>query len=235
MARQYCDDRRPPRHLLLREGAALAVRLYRGFGRLGERGDPAGEPLMVIPGFFASDRSTLGLQRALAREGYRVFGWGLGRNFGARADTLDRIVARLESVSPGRPFTLVGWSLGGIYAREVAKQRPDLVARVATLGAPFAGDPRANNVWRLYELVSRHPVDQPPLNVDLAAKPPVPTIAFWSKRDGIVAPACARGFEGQSDLQVELDCTHMGFATSPRAFRGIAAALRTHGASGGQS
>ena len=181
---------------------------------------------MVIPGFFASDRSTLGLQRALAKEGYRVFGWGLGRNFGARADTLDRIVARLESVSPGRPVTLVGWSLGGIYAREVAKQRPDLVARAITLGAPFAGDPRANNVWRLYEVVSRHPVDQPPLNVDLATKPPVPTIAFWSRRDGIVAPACARGFEGQTDQQVELDCSHMGFATSARAFRGIAAALR---------
>jgi pimeloyl-ACP methyl ester carboxylesterase len=226
MAKRYCDDRRPPSYLLLREAAALAVRLYRGVGRLGERGDPDGEPVMVIPGFFASDRSTLGLQRALAREGYRVFGWGLGRNFGARVDTLDRIVSQLESVSSGRPVTLIGWSLGGIFAREVAKQRPDLVARVVTLGSPFAGDPRANNVWRLYEIVSRHPVDCPPLNVDLPAKPPVHTIAFWSPRDGIVAPACARGFEGQSDRQVELDCSHMGFATSSRAFRGIAAALR---------
>jgi pimeloyl-ACP methyl ester carboxylesterase len=226
MTRRYCDDRRPPSRLLLREGAALAVRLYRAFGRLGERGDPAGEPVMVIPGFFASDRSTLGLQRALARHGYRVSGWGLGRNFGARADTLDRIVRQLEKVSRGRPVTLIGWSLGGIYAREVAKQRPDLVARVMTLGSPFAGNPRANNVWRLYELVSRHPVDQPPLNVDLAAKPPVHTIACWSPRDGIVAPACARGFEGQSDRQVELDCSHMGFATSARAYRAIADALR---------
>jgi pimeloyl-ACP methyl ester carboxylesterase len=227
MAKRYCDDRRPPSRLLIREAAALGVRLYRAFGRLGERGDPKGEPVMVIPGFFASDRSTLGLQRALAKEGYRVSGWGLGRNFGARRDTLDRIVRQLEKVSSGRPVTLVGWSLGGIYAREVAKQRPDLVGRVATLGAPFAGDPRANNVWRLYELVSRHPVDQPPLNVDLSAKPPVHTIAFWSPRDGIVAPACARGFEGQSDRQVELDCSHMGFATSSRAFRAIAAALRS--------
>jgi pimeloyl-ACP methyl ester carboxylesterase len=182
---------------------------------------------MVIPGFFASDRSTLGLQRALAKEGYRVTGWGLGRSFGARPDTLDRIVGQLETFSRGRQVTLVGWSLGGIFAREVAKQRPDLVGRVVTLGSPFAGDPRANNVWRLYELVSRHPVDQPPLNVDLAAKPPVHTIACWSRRDGIVAPACARGFEGQSDRQVELDCSHMGFATSSRAFRGIAEALRT--------
>jgi pimeloyl-ACP methyl ester carboxylesterase len=226
MAQRYCDDRRPPSRLLLREAAALGVRLYRAFGRLGERGDPGGEPVMIIPGFFASDRSTLGLQRALAKEGYHVFGWGLGRNFGARSDTLEKVARQLESVSRGRRVTLIGWSLGGIFAREVAKQRPDLVARVVTLGAPFAGDPRANNLWRLYQVVSRHPVDRPPLNVDLAAKPPVHTIACWSPRDGVVAPACARGFEGQSDRQVELDCSHMGFATSSRAFRGIAAALR---------
>lgn len=226
MGRRYCDDDAPPRRLLIREAAALTVRLYNAFGRVGERGDPQAPPLMVIPGFFASDRSTLGLQRALAKEGYRVCGWGLGWNFGARADTLDRMVGRLESVSRGLPVTLVGWSLGGIYAREVAKQRPDLVARVLTLGSPFAGDPRANNVWRLYELVSRHPVDNPPLDVDLGAKPPVPTIALWSRRDGIVAPACARGFAEQRDRHVELNCSHMGFATSRRAFRGIAATLR---------
>jgi predicted alpha/beta hydrolase family esterase len=224
--RRYCEDDPPPRRLLIREGAALTVRLYRAFGKLGERGPPDGQPLMVIPGFCASDRSTLGLQRALAKEGYRVAGWGLGWNLGARADTLDRIEAQLELLCRGRPAILVGWSLGGIYAREVAKQRPDLVARVVSLGAPFAGNPRANNVWRLYELVSRHPVDCPPLDVDLGAKPPVPTIALWSRRDGIVAPGCARGFEGQSDRQVELDCSHMGFATSRRAFRKIAAVLR---------
>ncbi|HEV2080495.1 MAG TPA: alpha/beta hydrolase [Allosphingosinicella sp.] len=225
-SRRYCDDDPPPRRLLLREGAALAVRLCRAFGRVGERGNPDGPPLMVIPGFFASDRSTLGLQRTLAKEGYRVRGWGLGWNLGAGADTLDRIVTELERFCRGRPATLVGWSLGGIYAREVAKLRPDLVARVVTLGSPFAGNPRANNVWRLYELVSRHRVDRPPLNVDLGAKPPVLTIALWSRRDGIVAPACARGFEGQSDRQVELECSHMGFVTSSRAFRRIAAVLR---------
>lgn len=181
---------------------------------------------MVLPGFFASDRSTLGLQRALAKEGYRVSGWGLGWNLGVRPDTLDRIEAQLERFCGGQPATLIGWSLGGIYAREVAKRRPDLVARVVSLGSPFAGDPRANNVWRLYELVARHPVDRPPLDVDLGAKPPVPTLAFWSRRDGIVAPSCARGFEGQSDRQVELDCSHMGFATSARAFQRIVQILR---------
>src|SRR3546814_3127353 len=90
----------------------------------------------------------------------------------------------------------------------------DLVAKVVTLGSPFSGDPRHNNVWRLYELVAGHRVDEPPLKVELGVKPPVPTLAIWSRRDGIVAPACARGTEGQRDREVELDCGHMGFARS---------------------
>jgi pimeloyl-ACP methyl ester carboxylesterase len=121
---------------------------------------------------------------------------------------------------------LVGWSLGGCYAREAAKLRPDLIDRVVTLGSPFSGDLRANNAWRLYELVSGHPVDRPPLQVDLETKPPVPTLAIWSRRDGVVAPACACGTEGQSDRQVELDCSHMGFGVSGKAYPKIVAALR---------
>ena len=92
---------------------------------------------------------------------------------------------------------LVGWSLGGIYAREVAKLRPELAAKVITLGSPFSGDPRANNVWRLYEWVAGHPVDDPPIKTDLAEKPPVPTLAIWSRRDGIVSVASARGEPGR--------------------------------------
>ena len=226
MARESADDRAPPLRYLLREGAAVAARIYRSFGSLDPRGATEGEPLMVIPGFFASDRSTLGLQRALAKEGYRVTGWGLGRNFGARTDTIDRIVERLEAFGGGRPAILVGWSLGGIYARETAKQRPDLVAKVVTMGSPFSGNPRANNAWRLYELVSRHPVDRPPIAIAPAAKPPGPTLALWSRRDGMIAPACARGEGHESDCQLELDCSHMGFATSSRAFRAIVEAIK---------
>lgn len=220
------DDQPPPFRLFAREGVAIAARFYRAFGRLGEHGPPDGEPLLVVPGFLATDRTTLGLQRALGKEGYRVAGWGLGLNKGARADILDRLVERVERHGHGRPVTLVGWSLGGLFAREAAKARPDIVRRVVTLGSPFSGDLRANNVWRLYEWVSGHPVDRPPLDLDLESKPPVPTLAIWSRRDGIVAPACARGCDGQSDRQIELDCSHMGFAVSKRAYPQIAAALR---------
>lgn len=219
------DTRRPPLRLLIGEGAMLASRFWRAFGHVGERGPADGPPLLVVPGFLASDRTTLGLQRAFAEAGYRVTGWGLGLNRGARAGLLEAIAARIERHGRGRPVVLVGWSLGGVFVREVAKLRPDLVEKVVTLGSPFSGDPRANNAWRVYELVAGHKVDDPPIEVRPAEKPPVPTLALWSRRDGVVAPACARGGEGESDRQIEFDCSHMGFGVSARAYPRIVRAV----------
>ncbi|MGQ0661703.1 alpha/beta fold hydrolase [Sphingosinicella sp.] len=202
------------------------ARFWRSFGSLAPRGPLDGPKLMVIPGFVANDRTTLGLQRALAAAGYRVIGWGMGLNKGVRPDTRERIAERIEAFAGGQKIVLVGWSLGGVFAREVAKVRPDLVEKVITLGSPFSGDPRGNNVWRLYELIAGHPVDRPPIEVVLAEKPPVPTLALWSRRDGIVSVACARGEIGESDKQIELTCSHMGFGVSGRAFPAIVKAVR---------
>jgi pimeloyl-ACP methyl ester carboxylesterase len=219
------DESRPPVRLLIREALALGSRFWRGFGRIGERGPADGPPLMVVPGFLATDRTTLGLQRALAGAGYRVAGWGLGFNRGASPDILERVAARVEGHGRGRPVILVGWSLGGIMARELAKVRPDLVDKVVTLGTPFSGDPHWTNAWRLYELVAGHRVDSPPIETRLAEKPPVPTLAIWSRRDGVIAPACARGRAGESDRQVEFDCGHMDFGVSARVYPRIIAAI----------
>lgn len=227
------DLERPRLGLFLREGPALLGRCYRVFGRLGERGPADGPKLMVVPGFLATDRTTLGLQRALALAGWRVTGWGMGLNRGVGAGTLRDLAARIEAFGGERPIVLVGWSLGGIYAREVAKARPDLVSHVVTLGSPFSGDPRGNNVWRLYERIAGHPVDAPPIDAMPAQKPSMPTLALWSRRDGIVAVACARGEAHESDRHVELDCSHMGFAVSGRAYPRIVAAIRDFHAEGG--
>jgi dienelactone hydrolase len=224
------DERPPSLWLLAREPFALLARIYRAFGRLGPFGPEDGPPVLVVPGFLATDRTTLGLQRALGKAGYRVTGTDDGLNRGAQADTLDRLARRIETFSPGRKVILVGWSLGGVFAREVAKLRPDLVEAVVTLGSPFSSHPRANNVWRVYEMVSGHKVDEPPIPTILSEKPPVPTLAIWSRGDGIVAPAAARGKEGERDKAVELGCSHMGFATSARAYPGIIAAMREFGA-----
>jgi pimeloyl-ACP methyl ester carboxylesterase len=177
----------------------------------------SGQPVVVYPGYLTGDISSLRLRRSLRAAGYSAYGWELGQNRGARADLLDRLGGRLEAVVDrhGEPATLVGWSLGGIFARELAKQRPDLVRAVITLGSPFSGHPRANNAWRIYEALNDHPVDKPPIASNLAEKPPVPTIAVWSPIDGIVSPEAARGQPHESDRQVELRERHLSLARAP--------------------
>ncbi len=212
----------------LREATALLSRAYRSFGKLGPRGPADGPMLMVIPGFLATDRTTLGLQRAFADGGFRVTGWGLGFNRRVTEKTVDLIAGGIERFGDGGKVILVGWSLGGLYARVVAQERPDLVEKVVTLGAPFSGDRRRNNnVWRLYELVAGHPVNSPPIDKDPSVKPPVPTLAIWSRRDGIVAPAGARGRPEERDAELEIDCSHMGFAVSGSAYPKIVEAVRS--------
>ena len=203
----------------LREIRSLVRHLPRTFGHGGPRGPEDGPPAMVIPGFLAHDRHTTELRRALAEAGFRVFPWREGVNWGARDDTLERLQRSLERCESRDPVLLIGWSLGGLYARELARAQPDKVRAVVTMGSPVWGDRRRyTSVWRLYEFVARHPVDRPPIP-DREEKPPVPTLALWSKGDGIVAAPCARGTGATCDCDVELDCTHMGFAMSPRTTR----------------
>lgn len=197
----------------LHEAAWLGVRAWRGFGHLGPRGPADGPPALVIPGFIANDRTTMELRRALAADGWRVHPWELGWNLGARDDTVDRLRARLDAISPAEPMLVVGWSLGGVFARALALAHPGRVRAVVTLGSPFSGDPRSNNVWKLYELIAGHKVDAPPIERN-SAKPPMPTLAFWSRNDGIVSPRAARGLAEESDKAIELDCTHMAFGVS---------------------
>ena len=211
----------------LREGGALLSRVWRAFGSLGARGPAHGPKLMVIPGFLAADHTTLGLQRALAAAGFRVVGWGLGLNRGVTEATVDSIAERVERFGAGGKVILVGWSLGGLYARVVAQERPELVAKVVTLGSPFSGDRRCNNnVWRLYEWVAGHPVNAPPIEKDPSVKPPVPTLAIWSRRDGIVSVAGARGQPHERDAELEVGCSHMGFAVSGKAYPPIVEAVK---------
>jgi pimeloyl-ACP methyl ester carboxylesterase len=207
------DDRPPPGWGRLTEGAWLLPRLMRGFADVGVVGPEDGSPAYVIPGFFASDRTCSELRQALGEAGWRTFPWDLGLNKGAHADTLRHIRQRLEVIHDGTPILLVGWSLGGVYAREVAREVPELVRAVVTLGSPFSGDPHMNNVWRLYEWVAGHRVDQPPVP-HFPDKPPVPTLAIWSAKDGIVAKRAARGLDGERDRQVEVGCSHMAFGVS---------------------
>ena len=159
------------------------------------------------------------LRRALAEAGFRVHPWRQGINWGARPDTLERLKHAVDLCGHDRPLLVVGWSLGGLYARELARAHPTRVRAVATLGSPIWGDRRRfTNVWKLYERIARHPVDDPPIP-DSPEKPPVPTLAIWSRRDGIVAVPSARGTEQSCDKAVEVSSSHMGFAVSRKGTR----------------
>lgn len=152
---------------------------------------PAGDAhsVVVFPGLAASDTSTFPLRRYLETLGYDVSGWAQGSNFGPRAGVLEAAKRMVmdEHHKAGRKVSLIGWSLGGIYAREIAKELPDCVRCVITLGTPFAGTPRSTNAWRLYEMVSGRSSERETDHFELKKAPPVPTTSIYSKTDGIVA------------------------------------------------
>ena len=196
------------------------ARLPATFRKRGPRGPENGQPVLVVPGFLCGDQTTFALRRQLARAGYRVHGWKQGWNMGARVDTLDRLRQRIEGLNHERKIVLVGWSLGGLFAREYARYYPDQIRAVITLGSPFSGDPHQNTVWPLYERVAGHRVDEPPLP-RITDKPPVPHLAIWSRKDGLIAPRAARGLEHERDSETELQCHHMAFGVSPHAAKDV--------------
>jgi len=200
-------------------------RAWKSFAAPVPLGPVDGPKCLVIPGFLASDRSTAELRQAFAEAGWRTEGWNSGINTGVKADTISSLRQRFDAFSKGDPVLLVGWSLGGVFARELAREVPDRVIGVVTLGSPFSGDPHWNNVWRLYEWVAGHKVDETPVLRD-SSKPPVPTLALWSRRDGIVAPRAAYGLEEERDEAVELNCTHMDFGVGRKATREVVDAVR---------
>lgn len=182
-----------------------------------------GVPVLVIPGLLSNDGSIDRLVRSLNAAGFSACGWGQGINLGLRPGLLERLCQRLKDMADtfNQPVVLLGWSLGGVYARELARLRPELVRCVVTMGSPFSGSPRANNGWRIYEALNDHSVDNPPVDTDLAIKPPVPTMAVWSGRDGVVSPVSARGMPGEADAEHEIAATHFAMGTREAPIRQI--------------
>ena len=207
----------------VREIAWQLPRLAGFRGPEGPDGPENGPPALVLPGFLTSDSGTHLIRHSLARAGWRAHPWQQGVNKGATADLLERLEARIDAVGEGRKVLLVGWSLGGLYARELARTCPGKVRAVVTLASPFCGDLKTNNSARwIYEWVAGHDVHEPPFP-RFEEKPPVPTIAFWSRKDGVVAPgaACGKG-DMHCDRAVEIDAQHMGFAVWRPALSRIA-------------
>ena len=193
--------------------------------------EPAKHPrqAMLLPGFGTHPLRMRYMAQQLEKAGHTAKRWGLGFNFGPTQENFELLGKRLLDIHArsGEQVVLVGWSLGGVFARELAKLHPEAVAKVITMGSPFSGDRHDNNVWRIYEMITGHSVEDPPMVSNLCEKPPVETVALWSPRDGIVHPRAACGRPGERDRAVALRCSHLGFADSHECIRAVLRELDT--------
>lgn len=192
-----------------------------------------GEPVLVLPGFMADDRSTFLLRRFLARIGYRVEGWGRGRNDGRMLDHAPGTLAHVERMhrSTGQPVNLVGWSRGGTLAREVARELGDrqreLVRQVITLGSPVRGGPAASSIGRLAVRQTGMSLEQMNALVEERARTPitVPITAIYSRTDGVVAWRASIDERSPDVEHVEVRGSHVGLGCNAEVFREVARRL----------
>jgi pimeloyl-ACP methyl ester carboxylesterase len=218
----------PPKLLLFLEGRAagelLTALALRPWLRRLPRGD--GHPALLLPGFLASDLSTRPLRGFLRDLGYWAHRWNLGRNLGLRGDVEERMARRLEEVQRqhGRAVSLIGWSLGGVYARVLANRYPHLVRCVVTLGSPFAVDVKANNSWQIYEWLTGARLDEIPTERldEMRRTPPVPTTSIFSRTDGIAAWQTSVQREEAQAESIQVPGSHLGLGFNPLVLYAIA-------------
>ena len=189
------------------------------------RGD--GHPVLVLPGLLASDVSTLILRRYLDLLGFSTHPWGFGRNTGGVYSMRDKLGKLLASVhaATGRKVSLVGWSLGGVYARDLALRMPDMVRYVVTLGSPFAGDITATNAKRVYEMVSGETIEEADMKdiQSLSGDLPVPTSSLYTRSDGIVnwRTCLVRESDTAENIEISL-ASHIGIGVNAAALWAVA-------------
>ena len=214
-----------PRTLLEMSALSLSWPLLRGL----KRGD--GHPVMLLPGFLAGDRSTALLRRYLQRMGYSPTGWSLGQNtgqFDIMATRLPEVFLDLVEAS-GQKISLVGQSLGGVFARELARLYPDHVRQVISLGSPIRmdkSDAVASIVSRMFEQSTGMTPDEMRDALeffDESSSPPVPMTAVYSKGDGVVHwEGCMERDEDEMTQNVQVCGSHCGMAFNPSIYHIVA-------------
>ncbi len=224
---------RPPNRLAQFSELALPLDFV-GFGIQWPRvvtapkGD--GRPVFLIPGYGGSELSMRPLKSFLNRINYDVFDWGLGRNQGS----VDRDIERFTAVAKDQyeandrqPLTLIGWSLGGIIAREVARLSPDMVREVITMGTPIIGGPKYTSPGQRYAKSAQINLDQFELEVHQRNSIGFdqPLTVLYSNRDGIVGPDIARDIYNPQARNIRVDGGHLGLGFNPKVWRIIADTL----------
>lgn len=183
-----------------------------------------GHPVLVFPGLVTGDFSTLVLRNYIAQLDYSAYAWEQGLNLGPRPGVMARCLDQVQRIHRRhqQPVSLIGWSLGGIYARELAKLLPNAVRMVVTLGTPFAGNPRATNAWQLYEFASGQRIENDMHFARLRETPPVPTTSIYSRSDGIVAWQCSIERETEKSESIEIHASHFGMSVNPATLYAVA-------------
>ncbi len=223
-----------PPHPLLRVGEIAAVQEYaafyalRGYLSLLPKGD--GHPVLVLPGFMADDPSTRPMRSLLIDLGYDAYGWGLGPNITVNDERMDKMLAVLVEIHKmtGRKVSIIGWSLGGIFARELAKAVPEMVRLVISLGSPISNDRGHSAVHHLFEHIngSHQGQSQSELGKDLETAPPVPTTSIYTKTDGVVSwQGSIQRSEGETE-NIEVRGTHCGLGFNPAVMMAVADRLQ---------
>ena len=188
-----------------------------------------GEPILILPGYGAGDGSTMILKGYLRLLGYRARGWGLGRNRGPASESLPRLLRRLGNLSrrSKQKVVIIGWSFGGYLARELARERPDLVRLVITLGTPVVGGPKYTAAAKSYrkrgidiEAIAAE-VEQRSRLADLE----IPIVAIYSRDDSVVAWEACIDRQSPNIEHVEIKSTHLGFGFSADVYQIIARRL----------
>lgn len=215
---------RPPHKLLTlaEPGRALSelAAFYALRPLLGQLPKGDGHGVLVLPGFMASDGSTAPLRSLLDDLGYRTAGWGLGRNVrvdNARIDAMAACVDRLHRETRDK-VSIVGWSLGGVFARELAKLMPEKVRFVISLGSPISDDRNHTNARKLFEYLNGK--EPEPMKggrfLELGKAPPVPTTSILTKTDGVVHwRGSVQADEGGQTENIEVLASHCGLGVNP--------------------
>lgn len=215
MARDSKTVKAPSLALLATEGRGLldipALLAAAPFLATAPRGQP--HPVMVLPGLGADDTSTIAIRGFLERLGYKVQGWGRGRNVRAPDSDLVSIAEQVKKLhaESGEKVSLIGWSRGGIIAREVARHVPDAVRLVVTLGSPFAA-PGASNVKTIWRVLTGQKYEPPTEErISRLAQPiPVPSTSIYTRADGVVAWQACLEEDGERRENIEVITTHIG-------------------------
>jgi pimeloyl-ACP methyl ester carboxylesterase len=217
----------PKPHVVLTASEAARAPIEYGWSWVLDRVAPAraaatGRPVLVLPGFYATDGLTALLRAHLKAHGYQAHGWGMGRNIGLTDRILDGVLARFDELHAryGQPISVVGWSFGGLLARWLAHERPDQVRQVICLGSPWRPEgelSRATSMFR--RSAGKHGItDKAPNVMATLRRPlPVPCTAVYSRTDGITSWRSCVLDDGERCENIAVPSSHVGLVSNPLA------------------